>query len=193
MREFYEDIREKKNIAASARHRVRGSKTRYVGLPSDGMTQAEWKRRNGTVATYNLKQPTDWAGLKAMPADLQKQYIERLRQDYKANAQAIAQMLGVGTSALRALTAQLDITFPRGGGGKMSAAEQKRWREFTTGEAPEEMPPEETPPAAGATLTAGELTFHGAVGEVLQQVWAILGNNRGRLTVSWEFEKENKT
>ncbi len=198
MKEFYAEVKEKKAIAASARRRVCGSKTKHVSLPSDGMTHAEWKRRNGAVTTYNLKQPTTWAGLKAMPADLQKQYLEGLQRDYKANTLVISQRLGVGAPALRTLAASIGVTFPRGGGGRMSDVDTARWQAFLLGNvAPivveaetKETPTEPAPEKPRATLLAGTVTLQGSAGDILQQVNALLGDRCGRVTVTWEFDKE---
>lgn len=197
MKEFYTDIKEKKTMAASARHRKCGSKTKHVSLPSDGMTHAEWKRRNGTVTSYNLKQPTTWAGLKAMPADLQKQYLKGLQAEYHANTLVISQMLGVGAQALRTLAASLGVTFPRGGGGVMSDTDRARWQAFLQGDTPvitmeaTEDAPEPAPVKPKMFLASGTMTFQGPADDILAQMRVLLGDRVGRVTISWEFDKED--
>ena len=78
MNDFDYDVMQKKRIAASARHRVCGSKTRFVSLPSDHMTDAQLKRRNGPVSTYKLGEPMPWKGFKQLPDDLKRAYLEQL-------------------------------------------------------------------------------------------------------------------
>lgn len=200
MREYYDDIRDKKRIAASARHRKCGSKTRYVSLPSDGMTQAEWKRRNGPMATYNLKTPMTLDQLKTMPDDLQREYIEGLRRDYKANKKCLAGMLGVHEITASKTFTSLGIVFSRGGGGKMTAEEREKWQAFLEGreqsdEEPVEIVSEEVPceaqkKAERARLTSGMMSFVGSAGDAMRQVYELLGESCVRMTIHWEPVEE---
>ena len=203
MNEFYDDVRDKKRTAASARHRVCGSRSQKVTLPSDNMTKAELEKMSGPVMTYSLKQPMTWERLRNMPSDLQKQYIKSLRDDYNANPAAIAQMLGVCTNTLRTLTTSLCIAFPRGGGCRMSDSDREKWHAFLAGQpAPEKAEPEyeepkndepapaPSPEKVEAVMTAGTVTFHGPTGAALRMVYDLLGERPGRLTVSWEFDEE---
>lgn len=75
--DFDYDVMQKKRIASNARHRVCGSKSKFCGLPSDHLTPAQWRKRNGEVKTMNLNQPMSWQAFKDMPNDLQKEYIQK--------------------------------------------------------------------------------------------------------------------
>lgn len=77
MDDFTYDVIENKRIASGARHRKRGSKSRRCVMPSDLLTAAERKRLNGHVKNYNLSAPMKWAEFKAMPDDLQLEYLEK--------------------------------------------------------------------------------------------------------------------
>lgn len=59
-------------------------------LPSDGMTPA---RLNGPCRTYRLGVPMKLSQLEAMPEDLQRMYLRRLRRS-GATQEAAAKMLG---------------------------------------------------------------------------------------------------
>lgn len=52
--------RELKRTAQGARYKNRRGKG-GVRLPSDNMTDAEWKRRCGPVLTYTMTKPMTWA------------------------------------------------------------------------------------------------------------------------------------
>lgn len=95
MHDFDYDAMQKKRIARGAAHMKRGSKSKKCSLPSDGMTAAQLRRLSGPVSTYKLDEPMKWESFKAMPKDLQKQYIVRLQETYQANDGMLAQMLGV--------------------------------------------------------------------------------------------------
>lgn len=75
--DFDYDVMQKKRIASNARRRVCGSKSKFCGLPSDHLTPAQWRKRNGEVKTMNLNQPMSWQTFKDMPNDLQKEYIQK--------------------------------------------------------------------------------------------------------------------
>lgn len=77
MNDFDYDAMQKKRIASGDRHRKRGSKSKFCGLPSDHMTEAQWKKRNGEVKVMNLNQPMGWEAFKGMPNDLQKEYVQK--------------------------------------------------------------------------------------------------------------------
>lgn len=102
MNNFDYEVLQKKRIAAGARHRKCGSKSKFCSLPSDNMTAAEWKRRNGKVKTYNLMAPMDWAEFKSMPHDLQQQYLDTLQTRFNVSVNRISQdLFGLCPDALR--------------------------------------------------------------------------------------------
>ena len=94
MHDFDYDAMQKKRIARGASHMKRGSKSKKCTLPSDYLTAAQKRRLNGPVSTYKLDEPMSWESFKAMPEDLQKQYILNLQNTYQANDKMIGKMFG---------------------------------------------------------------------------------------------------
>ena len=92
MHDFDYDAMQKKRIARGATHMKRGSKSKKCSLPHDGLTPAQLRRLNGPVSTYKLDEPMNWESFKAMPEDLQKQYIRNLQDTYQANDHMLAKM-----------------------------------------------------------------------------------------------------
>lgn len=74
MTEFDKDIREKKQIGNSARHKVVGG-GRRARFPSDGLTKKEREALNSEVRSWNTKRVMPWGTYKQMPGDLQKEAI----------------------------------------------------------------------------------------------------------------------
>lgn len=102
MNNFDYEVLQKKRIAAGARHRKCGSKSKFCSLPSDNMTAAEWKRRNGKVKTYNLMAPMGWDEFKSMPHDLQQQYLDTLQTRFNVSVNRISkELFGLCPDALR--------------------------------------------------------------------------------------------
>ena len=95
MNDFDYDALQKKRIAAGARHMKRGSRSKRCSLPSDNLTPAQLKRRNGPVSTYKLDEPMRWDDFKAMPVDLQKQYLTNLVETYGATNEMLGDMFYV--------------------------------------------------------------------------------------------------
>lgn len=92
MNDFDYDAMQKKRIARGAAHMKR--KRKGCSLPSDNLTAAQKRRLNGPVSTYKLDEPMSWESFKAMPEDLQKQYILNLQNTYQANDKMIGKMFG---------------------------------------------------------------------------------------------------
>ena len=86
--------RERKSTANGARHRVSGSRSHRVTLPSDNLTPAQIKKLSGPVITYNMDQPHTMHELMSWPKDLQRQYMQKLIDRYHPTNKALAEMLG---------------------------------------------------------------------------------------------------
>lgn len=98
---YIQDIREKKAIGRGAFAKKCGSKTGYVGLPSDHLTEAQKRRRNGPVQTYNINRIIrDWTTFKALPDDLKKEYMRGCRNNYGAKVAHVAEAMGVKPATL---------------------------------------------------------------------------------------------
>ena len=92
MNDFDYEVMQKKRIARGATHMKR--KRKGCSLPSDNLTAAQKRRLNGPVSTYKLDEPMSWESFKAMPEDLQKQYILNLQNTYQANDKMIGKLFG---------------------------------------------------------------------------------------------------
>lgn len=88
-RAFVSDCREKKQIASSAAHMKRGSRSKACSLPSDTLTVAQRKKLDGECVTYKLDKVYTYAEFKQMPADIQTEYLNRWME-----------LFGVGVSAI---------------------------------------------------------------------------------------------
>ena len=109
MNDFDYDALQKKRIAAGARHMKRGSRSKRCSLPSDNLTPAQLKRRNGPVSTYKLDEPMRWDDFKAMPADLQKQYLTNLVETYGATNEMLGDMFYVHPTHVGAVKKALGV------------------------------------------------------------------------------------
>lgn len=101
MNDFDYDVLQKKRVAASARRRVCGSKSRYCGLPSDHLTPAQIKKRSGPVMSYSLNSPMDYPTFKSMPKDLQQAYLDGLHSRFGVGASRIGEdLFNLGKTSL---------------------------------------------------------------------------------------------
>ncbi len=93
--EMVSDSRDKKITARSARStRTHCGKRGAVKFPSDYKTRKELKAMNGDVVSYRMNEPMSWDEFVKMPVDLQRKYIEHLREKFNVPDQYIAEMLG---------------------------------------------------------------------------------------------------
>ena len=130
MSDFEFDCMKKKQLAGQAKYRKRGSKSKKCSLPSDGMTNKQWKERCGPVVSFNFSKPISWEDFKKLPTNIQAEYIVNLQQKYGATAVDFGNMFGVKSLTVRrhAEANRLDVDFPRG--HSMSYAQRVEWDKF---------------------------------------------------------------
>lgn len=129
---FNEDVKEKKSLVASSRHKKNGSKSKKVTLPSDGMTRKQWESKNGEVTTVQMNQPMTYEEFKSIPEDLQERYLACLVDGYRVTSRHIAEMMGVDPRTLRSHIRNHGFTkiHFRKGAVKLTEEERRDWNEF---------------------------------------------------------------
>ena len=134
MSDFEFDCMKKKQLAGQAKYRKRGSKSKKCSLPSDGMTNKQWKERCGPVITYNPNKPMVWEDFKKLPDHIQAEYITNLQHKFGVTAVDLGKMFGVQPLTVRkhADANNLGVEFPRG--HAMSAAKKAEWDKFVSPE-----------------------------------------------------------
>ena len=135
MNDFDYDALQKKRIAAGARHMKRGSRSKRCSLPSDNLTPAQLKRRNGPVSTYKLDEPMRWDDFKAMPVDLQKKYLTNLVETYGATNEMLGDMFYVHPTHVGAVKKALGVISnnPRHLSKEKKTIRDQMWAAFCNG------------------------------------------------------------
>lgn len=121
MTEFDYDCLQKKWIARSARQRV--GLRRTVTLPSDSLTQPELDKLNGPCRVYRLGRPMRIREFCLMPMDLQRMYLQRLRQR-GGSRRAVSEMLGITERQLGELQRLTGVEFDQ--------PDEEAWRAFAS-------------------------------------------------------------
>ena len=221
MNDFDFDVMTKKRIARGAAARKCGSKSRRCTLPSDYLTDAQKKARNGKMSTYNLSKPMTYEQFKLMPRDLQREYLLKLRNDMHASTRVIAQMFGCSYETVRVVIRNLGINT----GDKkmyMNLDQLLRWNNWLSGDAantpvavtePETETETETISAAAeetedasasvnndasteeikcAALLGGKLNLRGTASEILGRLAIVFGaESDAQMFVSVKFSVGN--
>lgn len=130
MNVFQEEVAERKRIATGAKHKKGGAHSRTCHLASDNLTKTQLKSLHGEVKTYHLGKPMDWATFRAMPQDLQKQYIERLIEKYQVTTTRLADMLGTRDGNLSWNLLRLGIRRQKGPASRMTPEQVAAWEQF---------------------------------------------------------------
>lgn len=125
-RMFKQEVREKKRIGYGARNKKNGSKSKKCTLPSDHLTRKEKEKLNGEVTTWNMHAFYSVEEFKAMPHDIQVEYINSIMNRYDVGLSTISKLLfGMGETYLyNYFKRSGDIKFMniRSGGRKKSNA-----------------------------------------------------------------------
>lgn len=156
MNDFDYDAYQKKRVAASARRRKSGSRSRYVGLPSDHLTQKELRAMSGEVQSYNMNAPVRWSAFLTWPHDLQQEYVSKLQAEYGATGEMLAECFDTSRAivirGLKEAGIQL-VSQPRHLSKKDVLERTQRWHGFLYGDhgAPCEETPEAKEPLGGAS------------------------------------------
>ena len=109
MNDFDYDVRQKKQLVASARHRVNGSKSRRCSLPSDNLTPRQLAKLSGPCVSVKMNAPTTWKEFKPIPDNLKREYLVGLRDRYGVSQTEIAKMLGVSPMTISRIYSRLNI------------------------------------------------------------------------------------
>lgn len=131
MTDFEYDAMQKKRIARGDHNRKR--KSRKCTLPSDYLTPAEMKRRNGEVKQYNLSRPMPFEEFQAMPEDLQAEYLRFLRARFAASDRKIAEMMGVSHPVIARYREKLGVTAQSGTRLRPTEEQSMDWRKWSVG------------------------------------------------------------
>lgn len=129
MNDFDYDVKEKKRIAAGARARKCGSKSKRCTLPSDYLTAKQKKGLNGKMKTFNLSAPMNYGEFKNMPKDLQKEYLTKLYLEWGVGTVEIGKMFGCSSETVRKACRNLGINTSRCG-HKMSYEQLDFWHSW---------------------------------------------------------------
>ena len=133
MNDFDYDAMQKKKLCASARKQKNGSKSRKCSLPSDHLTAAQLRAKNGPVTSCNLNEPMSWDAFKLLAADLQVEYIKGLNSRFSVGLVQISRDLfgrtnTALTSYLRRVGNEMDIL-----GKRHNPQERKVWEVWLDG------------------------------------------------------------
>lgn len=122
---------EKKVIARSARKKVTHTGRK---LPSDYMTEKEKQKLNSEVITMDMNKPVAYKAFKLWPADLQKEYLEKLVKNFGVSINSVAKMMGAPFSSFHSflISRHLRDVFPKN--TKMSNDQVIDWDLFCKGE-----------------------------------------------------------
>lgn len=134
MNDFDFDALQKKRIAGNARHMKNGSKSRRCSLPSDHMTHAQWKRRNGPVYTVSLNQPMSWDAFKCLTLDLQQAYIDAVQNRFGVPISRMStDLFDMSSSNLRLHCARMGLKFDGMKGKTLTGSDLELWDNWCKG------------------------------------------------------------
>lgn len=200
MNDFDYDVMLKKRIARGAIAKKNGCKSKKCTLPQDQMTEAQLKRRNGDMATYEMKKPMAWNTFKKAPNDIQKEYVSYLRDKYNVNNKALAEMFRVSPSSVC-------VYFKENGLRDadnlhlMDENEKEEWKKFVQGEFKAEQEEkqitdetDEKEPSTKEKIKMGYCNVHmaGDVYGMCKKLVEMLGaKTLGQISFTFSQEKED--
>ncbi len=130
---FVSDVHERKQLVPSARKVKNGSRSKKCTLPSDYLTKGQLKRMNSEIITYKMNVPMDWKSFKAMPLNIQEEYLSNLVDKYNVRLSHIGCMFGVTGSTVNKYIKDHNfssVKIYKRGSSKISSEDLYRWSRF---------------------------------------------------------------
>lgn len=209
MSEFEYEVSQKKRLVASARKQKNGCRSRKCSLPSDHLTAAQLRAKNGPVTECNLNEPMDWEAFKAMPVDLQAEYVRNLNSRFDVGLNSISKdLFGKSDATLRLHLLNHGVVISVRGKNRLSRAEYAVWSDWLARknkcdecveEAVQEEPqmPEACEPEVKETVTPADFGMSSLCAEWLGEFNALafmaqlsrLPMPEGRVKIRLEVEK----
>jgi hypothetical protein len=189
-KDFHQDCRTKKSVAASARsRRTHAGKGGKVRLPHDNLTKKELEKMNGECKAYRLNSPMKWEEFKSLPDDLKVAYIKMLREKYNAPTKEITAMLGVSEFSYGEVLRKLGFSDKPGLRRKVT----DEWFAWLDGKKMEEPVEEKEPVAEGDTcdLADARPDWKGLYEAMYEQCREMADEIEGLRRAADELRKEN--
>lgn len=136
MNDFDYEALQKKRIGYGAAHKK--GRRKGCTLPSDHLTAAEKKARNGEMKSYHLDLPMTWEDFKTMPKDLQSEYIRSLQSRFDVGLSNISRdLFDLSRTSLAIYMKKNGISYnaPHRGGALDTAVEAV-WKQWIEQDAP---------------------------------------------------------
>lgn len=181
----YENL-QKKRVARGAFAHV-SRKRGKCRLPSDFLTPAQRKEKNGEVKSYNITRPMPWPEFKALPEDLKREFFRNM-QSFGGTASWLADEMGAADMTVRAAAKAVGIPFVRGNGNLLlwnrKVAEWANAEQQTAAETPAEEP---TAQESGKRLILehARMEFRFTDFSELVQFLRVAVPESGKVTVEW--------
>jgi hypothetical protein len=125
---FFEEVREKKNIARGAHYRKahagKGGRARFR---TDHMTKKELEKLNGETKTYQMNKFITYKEFKKLPPDLKKTYLTGIIEKFNIPMSALAKAWGISKYTVYNVFSGLEINTSRP--SRLSWDEEK-WNAF---------------------------------------------------------------
>ena len=132
MNAFDSEVRERKRLVSSARHKKNGSKSKRCSLPSDHLTERQWKALCGEIMEYKLSSPVPWAEFKRYPRDIQEMYIQNMVEKYHVTASDLGRLFGCHYATISRFCQKQGLHVPFAVGRRMSAEEKAAFEKLFT-------------------------------------------------------------
>ena len=158
---------------------------------------------SGECRSYRINEPMKWAEFKAMPEDIQSQYVQLLRDRYGANNQNLSDMFRITRPAVSKHLQMLGMPSLKKGS---MLRDKEGWEKFLNEGKQEpvqsvvqDQQPQEEDGTGGMEGSdsvcalvpdSGELVFHGSASDALDAVKQMLGGKVCMMKIFWEMENE---
>lgn len=130
MTDFDYEVKQKKQVARSAKYKVSGKCSKKCSLPTDYMTQKELNKMNGPTISYNRNKPMLLDEFLKLPPVSGQNYIQGLVDTYACNYTTLADMFHCARSTCRRILSADPYSIKFKPGSAMTKEKRELWNKF---------------------------------------------------------------
>lgn len=198
------DVRDRKSLARASKYKKNGSKSKKCMLPSDRLTDAQLRKKNGGLTVYQIGKPIAWDTFKEYPLEMQKEYLKHFANEHNCNVEMLANMMGCKVATLHAYAHRKGLSgivsrnpsyetrkaFDEWLGSQRDPAQPAE--EVKEPTAPADKPVKEDKPVlTKATIVSGSFKLEGPSNEILLELHKMLKNEKVCMYVTWHRAEED--
>lgn len=115
MREFEEEVQEKKALARNNRYKTGWGQRPTKAFEQPEPSEKEIEKKHGEVMEYKIGQPITWAEFKKYPKEMQQEWVNAFTEKFECSTKGMSILFGLHNTSINSHCQKREITIPKTG------------------------------------------------------------------------------